>query len=155
MARDRTIHNDVHSDVASLVRPRRVEVLNGIERRRKWTDARKIAIVAETLAPGTVVSDVARRHDLNPSQLFGWVKRFRADAMAAMGPPVVPTCSEPPMFAPAVVEMAPIAATAPLAAERSEPASIEISVGEARVCVRGAADAKTLTLVLKALKVLA
>jgi transposase-like protein len=43
---------------------RRGEVLIGVERRRKWLDETRIAIVAEALEPG--VSHVARRHDLNP-----------------------------------------------------------------------------------------
>jgi transposase-like protein len=34
------------------------------------------------------VSDVARRHDINPSQLFGWVKQFHAAAMAMTSVPV-------------------------------------------------------------------
>ena len=36
-------------------------MLNGIERRRRWPDETKIAIVAEALGPGVVISDVARQ----------------------------------------------------------------------------------------------
>jgi transposase len=32
----------------------------------------KARIIEETLAPGAVVSDVARRHELSPQQLFTW-----------------------------------------------------------------------------------
>ena len=39
---------------------RRVEVLTGTERRRRWSDEEKAAIVAESLAEGAVVSEVAR-----------------------------------------------------------------------------------------------
>jgi len=28
----------------------------------------------ESLAPGVNVSEIARRHDVNPQQLFGWRK---------------------------------------------------------------------------------
>ena len=84
MRLDRDDHSDVDSDISKPHRPRRVEVLSGPERRRKWPDARKIAIVAETLEPGIVVSDVARRHDLSPSQLFGWLKQFRNEAQALL-----------------------------------------------------------------------
>ena len=76
MRPDRDDHSDVHNDVSEPVRPRRVEVLNGVERRRKWADETKIAIVAEALEAGVVISDVAHRHDVNPSQLFGWVRQF-------------------------------------------------------------------------------
>lgn len=61
MARDRYVDSDDYNDVTSAVRPRRIEVLSGRERRRKWSDEAKIAIVAEALAPGAVVSEVARR----------------------------------------------------------------------------------------------
>jgi transposase len=122
-----------------------VEVLTGPERRRKWPDEIKIAIVAEAMADGVVVSDVARRHDVTPSQLFGWMRQFREAALATIAPP------EPPMFAPAVVDVVP-AVPSPAPAEPA--AEIEISVGAATVRIRGAVDVKTLVAVLKALRVL-
>ena len=70
------------SDDTKIRRPRRIEVLTGPERRRDWPDSRKIAIVAESLAPGVNVSEIARRHEINPQQLFGWRKKFRAEALA-------------------------------------------------------------------------
>lgn len=149
MEQDRYVHIDDHSDVASLARPRRAEVLLGPERRRKWSDDVKIAIVAEALEPDIVVSDVARRHDVTPSQLFGWIRPFRDEALARRTPP------EAPMFAPAVVDVAPVVtppASSPVPAEAL--AEIEISVGGATVRIRGAVDSKTLTAVLKALRVL-
>ena len=147
MGNDRYDHNDDHSVVTTPVRPRRLEVLTGPERRRKWSDETKIAIVAEALADGVVTSDVARRHDITPSQLFGWMRQFREAALATIASP------PSPMFAPAVVD-APVAMPSPpLPAE--PPAEIEISVGVATVRIRGAVDAKTLAAVLKALRVMA
>jgi transposase len=125
-----------------------VEVLSGPERRRKWPDERKIAIVAETLEPGAVVSDVTRRHDLSPSQLFGWLKQFRNEARALID-------AKRPMFAPAVLDTTPVATLpSPAPVLSVEPAVIEVSVGEAMVRIRGAVDARTLAAVLKALRVL-
>jgi transposase len=147
MARARNDHIDDYSDVTTPIRPRRVEVLTGPERRRKWPDETKIAIVAEALADGVVVSDVARRHDVSPSQLFGWVRQFRDAALATIAVP------EPQMFAPAVVEVASMTAAPPPAPE--PPAEIEISVGGATVRIRGAVDGRTLAAVLKAMRVLA
>ena len=147
MARDRYDNNDDDKDVASTVRPRRVEVLTGPERRRKWPDEVKIAIVAEALAEGVVVSEVARRHDIVPSQLFGWMRRFRPEAKA-MSTSVAPT------FAPVALDVAPvIPPVATLPPEGS--AAIEISVGIVTVRIRGAVDTRSLVAVLKALKVLA
>ena len=131
------------------MRPRRMEVLNGPERRRKWSDEAKIVIVAEALADGVVVSDVARRHDISPSQLFGWMRQFRDAALATIAPP--PSL----MFTPAVVDI-PVVMPSPAPPPPAKPpAEIEISVGVATVSIRGAVDAKTLAAVLKALRVLA
>ena len=130
------------------VRLRRVEVLTGPERRRRWSDETKIAIVAEASSDGVVVSDVARRHDIAPSQLFGWMRQFRNAALSTVTP------AEPPMFAPAVVDIAP-SLPGPPSAPAEPPAVIEISVGAATVRIRGAVDGKTLAAVLKALRVLA
>jgi len=45
--------------------------------RRRWTDEEKQRIVAESEAPGSSVSMVARRHDLNANMLFTWRREFR------------------------------------------------------------------------------
>jgi transposase-like protein len=37
----------------------------------------KSQIVAESLAPGAQVSDLARRHGIRPQQLFGWRREAR------------------------------------------------------------------------------
>jgi transposase-like protein len=58
------------SEDTKVRRPRRVEVFTGLERHRDWPDERKIAIVAESLAQGINVSELARRHEINPQQLF-------------------------------------------------------------------------------------
>ncbi|MCK1504305.1 transposase [Bradyrhizobium sp. 18] len=50
---------------------RRVEIITGTGRRRRWsTDAK--AAIAESFAPGASVSAVARGHDISPSLLFLW-----------------------------------------------------------------------------------
>jgi transposase len=46
-------------------------------RRRHWSDEDKARIVAECEAPGSSVSMVARRHDLNTKMLFTWRRQFR------------------------------------------------------------------------------
>lgn len=51
---------------------RRVEVLTGPPRRRRWSDEEKTAIVGESLAPGAVARTVALRHGLHPNQLYAW-----------------------------------------------------------------------------------
>jgi hypothetical protein len=51
---------------------RRVEVLTGPGRWRKWWDDEKLRIVSETLQPGAMVTKVARRWQVCPQQVFGW-----------------------------------------------------------------------------------
>ncbi len=69
----------------------KVEVL-GVQRRRRWTPAEKMAMVRETYEPGMSVSLVARRHGVNPNQLFQWRKLERDGALTAVssGTAVVP-----------------------------------------------------------------
>ena len=50
----------------------RVEVMSGPERRRRWSEDQKRAIVAEAFAPGASVYEVARRADVVPGQIYRW-----------------------------------------------------------------------------------
>jgi transposase len=56
---------------------RRLEVLEGPTGRRKWPDALKARIVAETLVPGAKVADVAARHDISAQHLTMWRRLAR------------------------------------------------------------------------------
>ncbi len=66
------------------------------EGRRRWSEEDKLAIVSELFASGEPVSQVARRHDLNPSMLFSWRKQYRD----AVNPSALSTT---PAFAPAMI----------------------------------------------------
>ena len=148
MGRDRYVHYDDHSDVTTPVGPRRVEFLTGSDQSVGGggrTRPRSLSW-AEALADGVVVSDIARRHDVRPSQLFGWIRQFRDVALATSAGP------DAPLFAPAVVEVAPMSPPPPPA---EPPAEIEIRVGCATVRIRGAVEGRTLATVLKALRALA
>lgn len=59
----------------------RVEVITGKERRRRWSEAEKARLVAETLEPGAIVAHVARRHGVAESCLYTW-RRQMVDGMA-------------------------------------------------------------------------
>jgi transposase len=48
----------------------RVEVLGGVERRRRWSHDDKMRIIEETLAPGARVTEVARRNGIAASVVF-------------------------------------------------------------------------------------
>ena len=76
---------------------RRVEVLTGVPRRRRWSAAEKAAIVAESFAPGAVASTVALRYGLHRNQLYMWRRELRSGALANRGiamPDFVPLVPE-------------------------------------------------------------
>lgn len=56
----------------------RVEIITGIQRRRRYTAEEKVRLVEQTLQPGMTVSAVARLHGVSPSLLFGW-RRLMAE----------------------------------------------------------------------------
>jgi transposase len=59
---------------------RRIEMITGGERRRRWSDDAKARAVEASLAPGAVVSVVARQHGATPQQLFTWRREARRRA---------------------------------------------------------------------------
>jgi transposase len=59
----------------------RAQVLVGPERRRRWSDEQKRAVVAAAFAPGAVVSEVARQADVCASLIYRW----RRELMASHG----------------------------------------------------------------------
>ena len=58
-----------------------------IRKRRTWSTEEKRRIIAESLAPGSSASLVARRHDVNTNMLFTW-RRQLGDSDAAADKPV-------------------------------------------------------------------
>ena len=48
----------------------RGDVLGAVERRRRWTDAEKFAVVCEVGRQGASVTQVAQRHDLRRQQIY-------------------------------------------------------------------------------------
>jgi transposase len=75
----------------------RVAIQVGAGRRRRWSDEVKGRIVAESYAPGAVVSEVARRHGISPQHLFVWRKAARAGVLSL-------PADEAPLFVPVVTE---------------------------------------------------
>ena len=52
-------------------------VLLGVERRRRWTDETKLAILSEVGKNGWTVADVARRHDVTRQHIYQWRREMR------------------------------------------------------------------------------
>ena len=53
------------------------EVLSGPERRRRYSDEEKAALVDGTFRPGVCTADLVRRHGLHPQQLYTWRRPAR------------------------------------------------------------------------------
>ena len=125
---------------------RRIEILTGPGRRRRWSADEKAQIVAETLMPGARVSDVARRWQLCSQQVFTWRREARnGQAMIPSDPDVASI----PTFVPIVGEAAAPAVTA---AVNPAPPAIEVKLAGAVVRVASGIDASTLTTVLRAVR---
>lgn len=61
------------------------EVVRRTRGYRRWPDAVKARIVAESFRPGARVVDVARRHELAPHQLSVWRRHARQGLLALPG----------------------------------------------------------------------
>ena len=55
----------------------RMDVIPEAVTRRRWTPEAKARIIAESLAPGANVAEVARRHGIIPQQLYHWRRDCR------------------------------------------------------------------------------
>ena len=87
-------------------------------RRRRWSEAQKRQIVAETHEPGVSVPMVAQRYNLNANQIFRWRRLFREPERAGVAG----------RFAPVVVEAAP--GQEPAAAAMSPPSESIVAEGQ-------------------------
>ena len=152
---------------------RRLELITGTGRRRRWSDDDKARIVIESLKPGANVSELARRHGMSPQQLFGWRREARAlfaedtgtatsaapsDGMrAAWQLPAAQSRPETsPSFAPVVLTVAAAPDAAGAGALRSQGRAdtglIEIAVGDTIVRVIGQVAPDAITAVLRAVR---
>ena len=68
---------------------RRIELITGSVRRRRWTVAEKSALVAESLQPGINVSDLARQRGVSRGLLQTW-RRAALRQSPELGPVFVP-----------------------------------------------------------------
>ena len=75
----------------------RVDILAGPTGRRRWPDALKCQLVAESLGVGVTVREVAERHGIAPNRLSTW--RSLAKRGKLHDPSLVSSASEIPTFA--------------------------------------------------------
>ena len=124
----------------------RVEVITSVERRRRWSAAEKVRLVAAMDEPGSVVSEIARSEGVDASLLYRWRRQFAAEQGA---PAFVPV-----RVSGGVNETASMISPLDVPPAMSAPSSsITIAFGEqVRMTIEGAPDSATLAKVIGALK---
>ena len=77
-----------------------MEIITGVERRRRWRDEEKLRILAELDEPGVRFNDVARRHDVSRGLLWQWRDAQRCGKLVAEAAGFVPLRIVPELPAP-------------------------------------------------------
>ena len=75
-----------------------MEIITGVERRRRWSLGEKLRIVAETEQPGIGIAEIARRYEISRGLLWNWRSQVRRGVLRPEAPPVflpVQTIREP------------------------------------------------------------
>jgi len=118
-----------------------VEVIASVQRRRRWSRAEKERIVAASLEPGAVASEVARTAGIHTSQLFRRRQQLceRVQPPAAFNPVAIAAEPATPGLPPPIPSM-----------DRAGTVEIEFATG-GRMRISGAVDAATVSTLVKAL----
>jgi transposase len=145
---DHTLKSDVTA--------RRLEVMTETGRRRWFSKDDKARVVEETLVPGAVVSEIARRHGLSPQQVFTWRRQARRlPAPKADDPPFVPAVVDVTVPAVAVGHERKTVrrkAKPDVRARRCDAWGIEIEAEGVTIRVGRGADVATIAAIVHALK---
>jgi transposase len=135
--------------------PVRVEILNGVERRRRWSEDEKARIIEESFASGTKVSEVARKYGVSRGLIFAWRKEARVDGLAiSTVPRLIPVQIAAPPVIPSNLVPAPLVqpASPQIRSPGRKPGLIEIDLGGGkRIRVDANVDANALGRVLEVL----
>jgi len=133
----------------------RFEVFTGAGKRREWPPELKASIVAECCPERGGVSTVARRHGLDPSQIYVWRKDLRKQLEVKVLPH---SAAEPEaaMFVPAMIEAEAQAKPAPRRRSqqrrRAKQAAVELEIDGVAVKIAHGTDASLIGAVIEALK---
>ena len=111
-----------------------MEIITGVERRRRWRLEEKLRIVAEVEEPGASFAAVARRHEVSRGLLWNWRQQVGVATWCRSRCRCSCRCRSPP--------------DTPLALSSPSPVAMPVQVQDARVeitlpdgtCVRVGAD---------------
>ena len=136
--------NAMHQDRHEADPYRRIELITGTTRRRRWTIEEKAAIVAESTRPGVNVAEVARRFGVNRGLLQTWRRKAIGEASV-----FVPLRVEGLVATDSNKDRTNSARSRPVETDAStRPGSLEIECGGIRVRFSGPIDASALRLVM-------
>lgn len=136
---------DVNDDTRAGYR--RIEMLTGPGRRRRWSLEDKARVVVESFAPGARPSEVARRWQICPQQVFAWRREARM-GLLALPSEMAASLPADPGFVSILTEP-----TMPPVTSAPTPAlAIEVEIAGAVVRVLSGVDAALLTSVLRAVR---
>lgn len=118
-------------------------------RRQRWSIAQKRRIVEETLTPGTSVARVARAHNVNTNQVFGWRRLYLAGRLGEQKPGIklLPVRVGESKSAPVVVEHGDMDFSQP-----TQSGTIHIELRQAQVRIEGNADPALVRVLLECLR---
>lgn len=100
----------------------------------------KRQVVLQTLQPGASVARVARLHQLNANQVFGWRKAFREGLLGDE--------QRPALLPVTVIDAQPTQSVMAMPNPEAQTAVILLEREDARLRIEGCPDADTLRLVL-------
>lgn len=115
------------------------EVL-GVERRRRWSEDEKLKILSEVGVGGASVTQVAQRHEITRSQIYGWRRDLKKKGLWSPDRGAV--------FLPVDFGAHPEPASAPA---RTRPVTVELRLSNGR-CLRfdSGIDEEALTRLIRA-----
>ena len=108
-----------------------MEIITGVERRRRWRLDEKLRIVAEAEQPGASFAAVARRHEVSRGLLWNWRQQVRRGELAPDPMPVF----VPVQITPDLPLALPPPGPAPVVAAQPEDTRVEITLPDG-TCVR-------------------
>jgi len=131
------------------------EVIQVVERRRRWSTEFKMKVLTEALQPGASMAAVADRHGISRGLLYTWLRLARGGRIPGI---TVDAATASSVFAPVRVISEPVICSVPdIAARQGSPARrrtsvVEITLTNGRIVkVDEGIEAETLARIVAAL----
>jgi transposase len=111
---------------------KRLDIVQVVERRRKWPAEEIARIMEEALAPGATVAGVADRHGVARSQVYGWLRKAREGKLPGISVSSAACAAFVPVKLAEPQAPAPLPAPRPATSTRRRAGAVEIALGNGR-----------------------